>query len=145
LVAEEAVTMFQRILLAVDGSEHSGKAVPVAADLAYRYGGEVLVFHAREHELAWGVDVDVETPGEAMDLVDGVVRQLKDAGVNVRGEIVRVPVGHTPRAILDASHDEGVDLIVMGTRGLSEWNRILLGSVAQKVVHLAEVPVLVVR
>lgn len=139
------MTLFDRILLAVDGSAHSKKAVPVAADLASRYGGEVLVFHAREHELALGVDVDAETPQEALDLVDGIVRELKDAGIGVRGEIVRVPLGQTPRAILDAARDGNVDLIVMGTRGLSEWSRLLMGSVAHKVVHLAEMPVLVVR
>jgi nucleotide-binding universal stress UspA family protein len=137
--------MFERILLAVDGSAHSRKAVPVAADLAFRYGGEILVFHAREHELALGVDIDAETPEEGLDLVDGIVRELKDAGVSVRGEVVRVPLGRTPHAILDAAKDANVDLIVLGTRGLSEWSRLLMGSVAHKVVHLAEMPVLVVR
>jgi nucleotide-binding universal stress UspA family protein len=137
--------MFERILLAVDGSRHSGKAVPAAADLASRYGAEILVFHAREHELALGVDVDAETPDEAMTLVDGIVRELKDQGISVRGEIVRVPIGDTARAILDATHDERVDLIVMGTRGLSEWSRLLMGSVAHEIVHLADIPVLVVR
>ena len=135
--------MFERILLAVDGSQHSAKAVPVAADLAFRYGGELLVFHARERDVALGEDV--ETSSEAMELVDGIVRDLKDAGVSARGEIVRVPSGNTPRAILAAASDENVDLIVMGTRGLSEWSRLLMGSVAHKVVHLADVPVLVVR
>ena len=137
------MTMFERILLAVDGSEHSAKAVPIAADLAFRYGGELVVFHARERDLALGEDV--ETSKEAMELVDGIVRELKDTGISARGEIVRVPSGHTPRAILDAARDETVDLIVMGTRGLSDWNRLLMGSVAHKVVHLADVPVLVVR
>jgi nucleotide-binding universal stress UspA family protein len=137
--------MFERILLAVDGSRHSAKAIPAAADLASRYGAEVLVFHAREHELALGVDVDAETPDEAMTLVDGIVRELKDRGVAVRGEIVRVPLGDTARAILDATHDEHMDLIVMGTRGLSEWSRLLMGSVAHEIVHLADIPVLVVR
>ena len=137
--------MFERILLAVDGSRHSAKAIPAAADLASRYGAEVLVFHAREHELALGVDVDAETPDEAMTLVDGIVRELKDRGVAVRGEIVRVPLGDTARAILDATHDEHMDLIVMGTRGLSEWSRLLMGSVAHDIVHLADIPVLVVR
>jgi len=137
--------MFERILLAVDGSEHSAKAVPVAGDLARRYGGEVVVLHVREHEVTWGADIDVETADEARELVDGVVRELKDVGTNVRGELVRVPLGQTPRAILDIAHDEGVGLIVMGTRGLSDWGRLLMGSVAHKVVHLAEVPVLVVR
>lgn len=137
--------MFERILLAVDGSEHSRKAVPVAGDLSRRYGGEVIVLHVREHEVTWGADIDVETADEALELVDGVVRELKDSGANVRGEVVRVPLGQTPRAILDLAHDEGVGLIVMGTRGLSDWGRLLMGSVAHKIVHLAEVPVLVVR
>ncbi len=137
--------MFEKVLLAVDGSEHSRKTVPLAGDLAHRYGGEVLVVHVREHELAWGADIDAETEREAGELVDGVVRDLKDAGVNVRGEVVRAPLGQVARAILEIAHEVGSDLIVMGTRGLSDWERLLMGSVAHKVVHLAECPVLVVR
>ena len=137
--------MFERILLAVDGSEHSRRAVVVAGDMSRRYGGEVIVLHVREHEVTWGADIDVETADEARLLVDGVVRDLKDSGTNVRGEVVRVPLGQTPRAILDLAQEEAVGLIVMGTRGLSDWGRLLMGSVAHKIVHLAEVPVLVVR
>lgn len=137
--------MFERILLPVDGSEHSRRAVSVAGDLARRYGAEIVVLHAREHELTWGADIDVESAEEARRLVDDVVRELKDAGTDVRGEVVRVPLGDVPRAILDAAKAEGAGLIVMGTRGLSDWERLLLGSVAHKVVHLADVPVLVVR
>jgi nucleotide-binding universal stress UspA family protein len=137
------MAVFERILLAVDGSEHSARAVPIAGDLAFRYDGEVLVFHAREYDLVLGGDV--ESSDEAMDLVDDVVRELKDAGVNARGEVARVPHGTVPQAILDAARNEDANLIVMGTRGLSGWDRLLLGSVAHKVVHLAELPVLVVR
>jgi len=137
--------MFERILLAVDGSEHSRRAVVVAGDMSRRYGGEVIVLHVREHEVTWGADIDIETAAEARQLVDGVVRDLKDSGTNVRGEVVRVPLGQTPRAILDMAQEEAVGLIVMGTRGLSDWGRLLMGSVAHKIVHLAEVPVLVVR
>lgn len=137
--------MFERILLPVDGSEHSRRAVAVAGDLARRYGAEVVVLHAREHELTWGADIDIESAEEARRLIDDVVRELKDAGTNVRGEVVRVPLGDVPRAILDVAEAEDAGLIVMGTRGLSDWERLLLGSVAHKVVHLAHVPVLVVR
>jgi nucleotide-binding universal stress UspA family protein len=137
--------MFETILLAVDGSEHSRKAVKVAGDLSRRYAGEVIVLHVREHEVTWGADIDVETADEARSLVDDVIRELKDEGTNVRGEVVRVALGQTPRAILDLAREEGAGLIVMGTRGLSDWGRLLMGSVAHKVVHLAEVPVLVVR
>ncbi len=41
--------------------------------------------------------------------------------------------------------EEGAGLIVMGTRGLSDWDRLLMGSIAHKVVHLADIPVLIVR
>lgn len=137
--------MFERILLAVDGSEHSRRAVRVAGELARRYDAELVVLHAREHELTWGADIDIESAEEARALVDGVVRELKDAGTEARGEVVRVPLGQVARAILDVAKAEGAGLIVMGTRGLSDWGRLLMGSVAHKVVHLAEVPVLVVR
>ncbi len=135
--------MFERILLAVDGSPHSAEAVPVAADLAFRYHGELVVFHARELDLVTGEEV--ESSREASELVDGLVRALKDTGVSARGEIVSVPAGTTARAIVEAAREEDADLVVLATRGLSDWSRLLVGSVAHDVVHHAEVPVLVVR
>jgi nucleotide-binding universal stress UspA family protein len=137
--------MFHKILLAIDGSDHSARAIPVAADLARTNGAELVVLHVREHELTWAGDVDIESAPEATELVDRVVRELKDAEVSVRGEVLRAHHGQIPRVILDVARSEGADLVVMGTRGLSDWGRLLLGSVAHKVVHLAECPVLVVR
>jgi nucleotide-binding universal stress UspA family protein len=137
--------MFEKILLAVDGSEPSRRAIVVGAELAEAHHSEVVVLHVREHELVWGADVDVETRDEAIELVDGVVRDLKDRGIAARGQVSRAPIGQTPRVILDVSREESIGLIVLGTRGLSDWGRLLMGSVAHKVLHLAECPVLVVR
>lgn len=137
--------MFDRILLAVDGSAHSRKASEFAGDLGRTYHAEVVVLHVREHELTWGADVDVESPDEASELVDGIVRELKEAGTSARGEVRRAPLGSTPREILAVAEEEGASLIVMGTRGLTEWGSLLMGSVAHKVLHLATCPVLVVR
>jgi nucleotide-binding universal stress UspA family protein len=137
------MAMFERILLAVDGSHHSAEAVPVAADLAFRYGGELVVFHARELDLVTGEEI--ESSAEANELVDGLVRDLKDTGISARGEIVSVPAGGAARAIVDAVRDEHADLVVLATRGLSDWSRLLVGSVSHEVVHRATVPVLVVR
>lgn len=57
--------MFEKIVLAVDGSEHSKRAVPVAADLAQKYGGEVIAGHVREREVSRAGSVDFETTAEA--------------------------------------------------------------------------------
>jgi nucleotide-binding universal stress UspA family protein len=137
--------MFTKILVPVDASDHSVRAVNVALDLGRTTGAEIVVLHVREHEATWAADVDIETLPEAMELVDAYVRTLKDADVSTRGEVLRAAHGRTPKVILDVARTEGADLIVMGTRGLSEWSSMLLGSVAHKVVHLASCPVLVVR
>lgn len=138
--------MYEKMLLAVDGSEPSRRAVSVAGALAMRTGGEVLVLHVREREFVhrFGL-VDVETPAEAMDVVDAVVRQLKDEGIAVRGEILATTIGRVARVIVDAAANEGAGIIVMGTRGLSDWGGLFLGSVTHRVLHLSEIPVLVVR
>lgn len=137
--------MFTKILVPVDASDHSVRAVNVATHLARSTDADVVVLHVREHEATWAADVEVETIPEATELVEAYVRSLKDVGVSARGEVLRAAHGRTPRIILDVAKAEGVELIVMGTRGLSEWSSMLLGSVTHKVVHLAECPVLVVR
>jgi nucleotide-binding universal stress UspA family protein len=137
--------MFDKILVPVDGSEASDRAVHVAADLASRYGAEVIVLQVCGHEYVYGIDVLPERLEDANALVDRHVRSMKDAGLSARGEVVLAPHGRTARAILLAVDDENVSLIVMGTRGLSVWSRLLPGSVAHKVLHSARVPVLVVQ
>lgn len=89
----------------------------MAAEIGRAFGAEMVVLHGREDELTWAIDVVLETEVEASDLVDGIVRQLKDAGGSARGVVVRAPVARTAQTILDAAEDEGAGLIVMGTRG----------------------------
>ena len=137
--------MFDKILVPVDGSGASSRAVHVAADLASRYGAEVIVLHVHEHEYLYGVDAAPEKLDEAVDLVEDHVRSMKNSGLSARGTVVSGPFGRTARAILDAVDEENIDLIVIGTRGLSDRIRLLLGSVAHKVLHRAGVPVLVVQ
>lgn len=138
--------MFKKIFLAVDGSESSGRATKLAADLAKASGGEVVVFHAREREFAARAGiVDIETPTETRELVDETVRGLKEADVNARGDVRTALIGTVAREIVDVAAAEGADVIVLGTRGLSDWSGLFLGSVTHRVIHAAEVPVLVTR
>jgi len=133
--------MFERILLAVDGSDHSKKAVVAAAELARNSHGEVHVIHV--HEV--GVIAPVETPSEASDLVNGVVTELRQSGVKAEGTATSAHTGQAAPAILSAANTLDAGLIVMGTRGLSDFSALLLGSMAHKIIHHADRPVLLVR
>ena len=137
--------MFDKIMLAVDGSEPSERAVPVAADLAHKYGSEVVVVHVREVDRTWIGGVELEAVGEGRELIDRVVRTLKDEGLSARGEEPTAIYGQAAREILECAKENDAGLVVMGSRGLSDWTGVLIGSVAHKVLHLADRPVLVVR
>lgn len=137
--------MFEHIVVAVDGSPQSSKTVPFGVDLAQKYGSSVTVVHVREHARYEGSDVDFGPPITAEDLVDGVVAIFREAGVEARGEIRRVSPGDTPEQIIEVANASHADLIVMGTRGMTEWKSLLLGGVANKVLHHAPCPLLLVR
>lgn len=136
----------KKILLAIDGSDHSKRAIPVGAELAKALDAEILVFHQREHEAAPRLSVDVEDPSDADALVDAAVEEIRGAGVaSVQSRVDVGILGQEASVILEVAKQEGAELIVMGTRGLSELSGLLLGSVANKVIHLADCPVLTVR
>jgi nucleotide-binding universal stress UspA family protein len=137
--------LFTHILVAVDGSPQSEKTVRIAIDLARRYESHVNVVHVREHERYEGSDVDLGPPVPAQQLVEGVLTQFRDAGLEARGTIRRVDPGHTSDQIVEAARDSGADLIIMGSRGMGEIKSLLLGGVANKVVQHATCPVLLVR
>jgi nucleotide-binding universal stress UspA family protein len=137
--------MFERIVVAIDGSREGGKTVPMALDLAARYGSSVTVVHVREHTKYEGSDVDLGPGIGAEELVDGTVARFRDVGVQAEGVIRRVGPGATPEQIVEVARDADAGLIVMGTRGMTEWKSLLLGGVANKVVQHATCPVLLVR
>jgi nucleotide-binding universal stress UspA family protein len=137
--------MFERMVVAVDGSPRSEKTLAVGVDLARRYSSAVTVVHVRESERYEATDVDLGPPIRAEDLVERALQPFRDAGVEVQGEVRRVGAGRTPEQIVDVATNTQADLIVMGTRGMTEWRSLLLGGVATKVVHHATCPVLLVR
>jgi nucleotide-binding universal stress UspA family protein len=137
--------MLERILLAVDPSDHARKAVPAALELARAGGGTVHVVHVRELFYPVSAKVVGDTAGEAQELVDGVVDELKQAGVAADGVVRSITGGSPAGAILQEARDVGAGMVVLGSRGLSDLGGLLLGSVAHKVIQLSTCPVLVVR
>jgi nucleotide-binding universal stress UspA family protein len=139
--------MYDKILVAVDHSETSDRAVLAARDLALLSKGEVWVLHLREREIATRTAMVItdETMAEAKDSVDAIVEKLTSAGVKAHGEIRNTLFGYAGREIVDDAIQHGVDVIVMGSRGRGDLAGLILGSTAHKVIHLADRPVLVVR
>jgi nucleotide-binding universal stress UspA family protein len=137
--------MFKNILVAIDGSTYSQLALPSAMEMASKFDCEVLVLHVCEHDRGYAVAFTVESPAEATIMVADAVKTVRDAGITANGKVVDVAAGHVAEAIVEIAEAKGMDLIVMGSRGLSDVRGLMLGSVTHKVMQTADVPVLVVR
>jgi len=139
--------MYDKILVAVDHSEMSGRAVLAARDLALLFKGEVWVLHLREREIAvkTGMAMTDETESDANAKVSAVVEKLAEAGVKAHGEVRTTLFGYAARDIVDDAIEHDADVIVMGSRGRSDLAGFILGSTAHKVIHLTDRPVLIVR
>ena len=136
--------MFERILVATDASGPSRRAVALAGDIAGGHASEVIVLHAVPRVVSASGTLDLEEPESAREIIEASVRELKDAGVSARGELIRVLEGHLARGIVESAASMHADVIVMGARGRSNFGGLFLGGVTQRVLHLAERPVIVV-
>lgn len=137
--------MFKHVLVALDGSEYSQMALPTAIEVTRKFGADLFVLHVAEHDRGRAVVYSDETPAEATRFVGRAVKTARDAGVAATGELRDVAVGHVAKAIVETAEANEIDLIVMGSRGLSDIQGLLLGSVTHKVMQLAHVSVLVAR
>lgn len=145
--------MIKSILVAVDGSEHSRKALDMACDLGARYQAQLTIVNVAEPspnaELVWGgTSISLGTrPGDqsaaAKKIVETAAEVAREKGV----EQVETAVFEREPAesILDLARRSKTDLIVMGHRGLSRLKGLLVGSVSNKVTQLAPCAVLTVR
>src|SRR5579862_698712 len=122
---------FTTILLAVDQSEQSDRAVDVARDLATLSGGTVHLLHLREIEVIVGKSggsFELETDDDVESLVGKEASVLRAARVKVTTDVRRVHKTDLARAIVDTADDIGADVIVMGSRGQSPFAALVLGS-----------------
>ena len=141
-----------QILVPVDFSEHSQRALDEAVGLAKRFAAEVILFHCYELPIpAFGHAVYGTVPPERyLDAVrTAALEHIKKWGDKARAQGVRVReeigAGFPANEITALAQSAGVDLIVMGTRGLSGLEHVLLGSVAERTVRMAPCPVLTVK
>ncbi len=138
--------MYERILVALDHSAVSDRVISATKDLAGTSTAKVWVLHLREREVIGRLGlVPTESDSEATAAVEGAVKDLADAGMDVSAEVRDTVFGHAAREIVEDAKLHDVNVIVMGSRGRSDLAGLVLGSTAHKVIHLADRPVLVVR
>lgn len=149
---------FQRILVAVDGSQGARKASEIAVDLAEKFNAQLYVLHAfRGFPEYMTMFPSAPSPsGEAieayetyarkvaLEVVGGTISMAEKRGVKAKAKTTET-IGSAVEAITDYAAAEKIDLIVMGTRGMGGFKKMLLGSVSSGVVTHATCPVLVVR
>ncbi|WP_311221032.1 MULTISPECIES: universal stress protein [unclassified Acidovorax] len=144
--------MFQHILIPVDGSNTSQIAVSKAAGLAKAFGSKVTALYVVDPYPFTGVGADfaygqsqylTAATAEANTALDAAKSALEQAGIPVT---TVVGEGHAVHdGIARAAESSGADLIVMGSHGRRGLEKLVLGSVTQRVLGVAKVPVLVVR
>ena len=138
--------MYEKVLVAIDRSENSKRALAAARELASLSDGEVRILHLREQEVIprMGLVAD-ESPEEAHLWLESAVDELRNAGVKATGEVQNTIYGQAARQIVADARLNDAGVIVMGSRGRSDLTGLFLGSTAHKVIHLTDRPVLVVR
>jgi nucleotide-binding universal stress UspA family protein len=142
-----------RILVPVDFSAHSERALDFATTIAARFGARVELLHVVEDPFmtgAWSSEVYVPNVGELLDNVTADARRrvgelqatIARDGVQADTAVVTGLPAHT---IVEHAAKGGFDLIVMGTHGRSGLSHVFMGSVAERVLRKAPCPVLTVR
>jgi nucleotide-binding universal stress UspA family protein len=138
--------MYEKMLVAVDQSEYSDRAVDVARDLAHLSGAEVLVLHVKKMLIGGSGDrFDAEEESEIGKLLDKDAHRFEEIGVPVSVQVRSAEIGRIAHQIVEAASEFGADAIVLGSRGRSALSTFVLGSVAQGVLRLATKRVLVVH
>ena len=140
--------MFDKILLAVDGSEHALHAARKAAELArtmkpteFRIivSYDTIPVYLGEPNLQFAID---NRKSDAEQVLNQAVQEIGSIPCDIHTELIE---GSPAEAIIDVAKTRKSDLIVMGSRGLGTLAGLLLGSTSQKVVAHAPCPVLIVR
>lgn len=147
--------MYQRILVATDGSDLSNKAVGSAIDLAAKLGAELVALYVVPHYptsyFEGGISVSPDEVSrtekkwaeDGQVIVDAVQQAGQAKGVVAKGVILRS--GLVAESILSTAQKHNCELIVMASHGRKGIQRVLLGSETQQVLTHSSIPVLVLR
>lgn len=146
--------MYKKIMVPLDGSELAETVLPhVEAFIeGFNVTDVILVRVVEPARVPYSVDgavysedlvkLDASRKSSAKDYLDQIAGRFKHEGTAVRSEVI---VGRTTESLVDYAEQNGVDLIIIATHGRSGVTRWVMGSVADKLLRSASVPVLMIR
>ncbi len=146
--------MFNKIMVALDGSKHANRALDIALDLGSQYQATLILFNVVR---SYAVHPNFQHSGTkaakkvykkvgrevAEELLDAGIKRAREKGLDSVEKAIAE--GNPSKAIVKFANSEGIDLIVMGTRGLTGLHELALGSVAHNVNSMAKCPVVTVK
>lgn len=139
-------TGFKRIVLATDGSDHAQAAVEATIALGGPSSAEVLVVHVRNTEVyPDDVPMETETRSDAAALVLKTVEKLRNCGMVAEARLCEANGAEIAKTIAHVVREFNANLVILGSRGLSDWQSIFKHSVSHQVLAAVNCPVLVVR
>lgn len=141
--------MFKKILVPTDASENSLRAFQTAVEMARLAGAEIELLHVvyTPEALGYTLSGDAAVPQDQSNINGQQVLQTTYDSADIGDVSVKkkqIP-GHPAAAILEEIQKEGIDLVVIGSRGYGAFFGSLMGSVSQRVLHGANCPVLIVK
>lgn len=138
--------MFEMIIVGVDGTERSRRAVIAATDLAHKYAATLILVYSYEPVPRYlGTELYEEAVAQAITHGEDVLEEaaaLVDEEISVETDLLEGPPAD---AILRVVESRDADLVVIGSRGLGEIAAMALGSVGHKLIQHSQVPVLIVK
>jgi nucleotide-binding universal stress UspA family protein len=139
--------MFNSIVIGIDGSENSLRALRCAQQIAEKFQSKLILVHAYPrtsdlHDFEGYEMLVARRINDGRKIIDQAHGLLADTALEIDEELLEEPADD---AILSVAGTRQVDLIVLGTRGMGAIKSVLFGSIATKVTHKAECPVLVVH
>jgi nucleotide-binding universal stress UspA family protein len=141
--------LFTNILVPVDGSDNSYRALDAALILSEKLGSHITVIHVMEEIPITHIGSEkllnelLETyKKENQDILSKCSQLATQKGLTIKTFLLQ---GNPASAILDFSKKEKFDLVVMGSRGLGKFKELILGSVSSKIVHHSPCGILLIR
>ncbi len=139
----------ERLILLTDLSPCSRKAYPIACEIARRHQAELTLLHSLAFPVNYAFTDPMSTQVAIDDIKKGIVDSMKKelelpvfANVSVESKVIE---GYGPEVVSEYAKDTGQDLIVQSSHGYKGFKRFVLGSFAERILHLSTVPVLTIK